>query len=50
MEMNLCLAKLIFQYDWELVDQSLDWEAASRFYIMWKKAPIYVRFIKRATN
>lgn len=49
MEMNLCLAKLVFQYDWELVDESLDWEDASRFYIMWKKAPIYVRFNNRST-
>lgn len=48
MEMNLCLAKLAFQYDWELVDSTLDWEASSRFYIMWKKAPVYVRFVEHS--
>lgn len=48
MEMNLCLAKLVFQYDWDLVDETLDWEAASRYYIMWQKAPIYVKLNKRS--
>lgn len=48
MEMNLCLAKLIFRYDWELVDETLDWEAASRSYLAgWRKAPIYVKFHNR---
>lgn len=45
--MNLCLAKMVFCYDWELMDKDLDWEAESRCYIMWQKAPIYARFHAR---
>ncbi|RYP13362.1 hypothetical protein DL765_006903 [Monosporascus sp. GIB2] len=40
-EMSSCLAKMFFTYDMELVDKTLDWEAASRHYIMWWKAPIF---------
>ncbi|KAI0547224.1 cytochrome protein [Xylaria curta] len=47
MEMTICLAKLIFKYDWELLDPDLDWEAASRCFVMWWKAPIPVRFTER---
>ncbi|KAI0454857.1 cytochrome protein [Xylaria acuta] len=46
-EMALCLAKMAYKYDWELVDKSLDWEAESRCYIMWWKAPIRVRLTDR---
>lgn len=42
-EMSSCLAKIIFKYELELVDKDLDWEAQSRHYIMWWKAPICVR-------
>lgn len=46
--MNLCLAKMVFRYDWELVDKTLDWEAASRSYLAgWWKAPIYVKLHSR---
>jgi hypothetical protein len=47
MEMALCLAKMVYKYDWELLDPDLDWEAASRCYVMWWKAPIPVRFTER---
>ncbi|KAI0474770.1 cytochrome protein [Xylaria cf. heliscus] len=46
-EMALCIAKMAYKYDWELVDKSLDWEASSRCYIMWWKAPIRVRLTDR---
>lgn len=42
-EMSSCLAKMMFRYDVELVHKDLDWEAQSRHYVMWWKAPIYVR-------
>lgn len=42
-EMSSCLAKMMFRYDIELVHKDLDWEAQSRHYVMWWKAPIYVR-------
>ncbi|KAI0198463.1 cytochrome protein [Astrocystis sublimbata] len=47
MEMALCLTKMAFRYDWELVNKDLDWEDESRCYIMWWKAPILARFIER---
>lgn len=47
--MSSCLAKMFFTYDLELVDKSLDWEAASRHYVMWWKAPINVRCHPRDT-
>ncbi|KAI1355387.1 cytochrome protein [Xylaria sp. FL0043] len=46
-EMVLCLAKMAYKYDWELVNENLDWEAESRCYIMWWKAPIKVRLMDR---
>ncbi|KAI1744493.1 cytochrome P450 monooxygenase [Xylaria scruposa] len=47
-EMALCLTKMAFKYDWELVNRDLDWENESRCYIMWWKAPIMARFQSRA--
>lgn len=48
MEMNLCLAKMVFQYDWEFINDAIDWEVACRSYIPgWWKAPLYVRFYCR---
>ncbi|TRX98016.1 hypothetical protein FHL15_001226 [Xylaria flabelliformis] len=47
MEMVLCLAKMAYKYDWEMVDKDLDWEQASRCYIMWWKAPIMMRLTDR---
>ncbi|KAI4871132.1 cytochrome P450 [Hypoxylon rubiginosum] len=49
MEMASCLAKVLYRYDLELVNKNLDWEAASHCYVMWWKAPIWVRFEDRKT-
>lgn len=45
--MSLVLAKLFYRYDVELVDPDIDWEARSRHWIMWWKAPLYMRAHKR---
>ena len=42
LEMSFCLAKLLFRYDMTLVNTDMDWEASSKAYIMWQKAPIMV--------
>ncbi|KAI1098801.1 cytochrome P450 [Jackrogersella minutella] len=47
LEMTSCLAKVLYRYDMKLVDADLDWEAASRCYVMWWKAPVYVLFEER---
>lgn len=44
LEMTSCLSKMLFKYDLELVSKDLDWEAASKCYVMWLKVPIYVTF------
>jgi hypothetical protein len=41
------MAKMVFAYDWELVNKDLNWEAESRCHVMWWKAPVYVRFFER---
>lgn len=45
--MSLVLAKLLFTYDMELLDQNLDWEAESRHWVMWWKAPLRVHAHER---
>ncbi|KAJ8128638.1 hypothetical protein O1611_g4996 [Lasiodiplodia mahajangana] len=43
MQMSLVLCKLFYTYDLDLVEKDLDWEAESKHYIMWVKAPYHVR-------
>ncbi|KAI1805812.1 cytochrome P450 [Daldinia bambusicola] len=50
LEMTLCLCKLLYRYNMKLVDESLDWEASSRCYIMWWKAPVMVLFQEAASG
>jgi hypothetical protein len=45
--MSLVLSKLIYTYDFGLLDKDLDWEAESKHYVMWWKAPIRVRATNR---
>jgi hypothetical protein len=48
MQMASIMAKMLFKYDLELVNEDLDFEATSRCYVMWWKAPVWVRFLERA--
>lgn len=45
MEINLILAKLLWKYDLELVDDKLDWESESRLHVMWSKPELRTRFL-----
>ena len=47
MEMNLILAKMLWMYDLELVDDRLDWLGQSMVHVMWWKPDLKVRFLKR---
>ncbi|KAK3321248.1 putative cytochrome P450 [Cercophora scortea] len=49
-QMSLVLAKILYRYELELVDKNLDWEAESRHWIMWWKAPIQVRVYSRGAQ
>jgi hypothetical protein len=44
MQLSSILAKMLYKYDMTLVNEDLDFEAASHCHIMWWKAPIWVRF------
>ncbi|KAL6895379.1 cytochrome P450 [Trichoderma longibrachiatum] len=47
-EMRLILARLIWRYDFELLDESIGWDARSKVYIAWQKGPLYIRLKPRA--
>lgn len=47
MEMSLILAKLIFAYDMELLDKTLDWEGQSHMHVQWWKPAMRLRFTPR---
>ncbi|KAI1358950.1 putative cytochrome P450 [Xylaria arbuscula] len=47
LQMSLALSKMIYTYDFELLNKDLDWEAQSKHYVMWWKAPIRVRATNR---
>ncbi|KAL4994493.1 cytochrome P450 [Aspergillus recurvatus] len=47
MEINQILAKMIFKYDWGLVNTDLDRQAQSRVHVMWWKPSLMVRFYDR---
>jgi len=41
-EIKLILAKLIFNFDLELVDKNADW-LDQKVYTLWRKSPLMVR-------
>lgn len=50
LQMSLVLSKMLYTYDFELLNKDLEWEAQSKHYIMWWKAPIRVRATERSTG
>jgi hypothetical protein len=46
-QMSVELAKMVWMYDMELVDPSLDWEQQVRLHFVLWKPELYVRFIER---
>lgn len=47
LEMRVILAKLVWMYDWELVNQDLDFLNEVRLYFMWEMPALFVRFHPR---
>lgn len=43
MEMRIILAKLVWHFDWELLNQGLDWRRDSRHDLLWTKPEIRLR-------
>ncbi|TLD19066.1 hypothetical protein PspLS_09764 [Pyricularia sp. CBS 133598] len=48
MEMRLVLAKVTWKYDWELVDNEMDWFQDSRLHLFWERPALNVKFHPRA--
>ena len=44
MEMSIILAKLVYAYDMELLDEKLDWEGQSHMHVQWWKPDLWVHF------
>jgi hypothetical protein len=41
--MRLILAKVLFEFDMELAEQSVDWMAGQKVYGLWKKPALTVK-------
>jgi hypothetical protein len=44
MEMRIILARMVFEFDWELVSRDVDWERDVKLKILWQKPELRVRF------
>lgn len=44
MELNLVLAKILWQYDMELVTKNINWLEDSQVHVLWWKPKLFVRF------
>lgn len=44
MEMRVVLARMIWEFDWELVTKDLVWERDSKLHVLWKKPELRVKF------
>jgi cytochrome P450 len=44
LEMRVILAKMVWQYDFELLSQELDWERDNMMYVLWKKPVMNITF------
>lgn len=44
MQALIILAKLVYRFNWELLDQGVDWERDLRLYAIWEKPPVVVRY------
>jgi len=47
MELRSILAKMVYAYDFELVDKDLDWEKKSMAWGLWWKPELNVKITRR---
>ncbi|PMD33124.1 cytochrome P450 [Hyaloscypha variabilis F] len=47
MEMRILIAKMVFLFDYELVDEKLDWERDSPAFILWQKPELWTKVTPR---
>lgn len=46
--MKLALARMVYDFDFELVDEEADW-FDQRVYTLWDKKPLMMRFVERSS-
>jgi len=44
MEMRIILARLVWEFDWELLSKEVDWERDTEVKLLWRKPELKVRF------
>lgn len=47
MEMRVLLARLVLEFEWDLINKDLDWRRDVEVYILAKKPEVRVRFTGR---
>jgi cytochrome P450 len=50
MEMRLLLAHLLWNFDFELCGDSLNWVSEQKTYVLWEKNPLNVRITPTQEN
>jgi hypothetical protein len=46
-EMRILIAKMVFLFDYELVDNDLNWERDSPAFILWQKPELWTKVTPR---
>ena len=44
MEMRIILARLVWEFDWELMSKDLDWASETKVKLIWQKPELSVKF------
>ncbi|PTB64949.1 cytochrome P450 [Trichoderma citrinoviride] len=47
LEMRLILARMVWNFDIKLAEESVGWDTRSKVYMLWEKGPIYVYLTRR---
>lgn len=47
-EMRIILARVLWNFDLRLADESKDWLSRQKIYLLWEKSPLYVYLTPRS--
>lgn len=47
LELRIILAKIVWKFDMELKDDTLDWVQANKNYVFWEKPALPIQFRRR---
>jgi len=48
MEMRIILARMVWEFDWELVSREVDWERDISLKLLWIQPTLNVRFVVKS--